>query len=168
MFSLLLRTCKILHTHLYMFSRRKYMKRVSLVVAALFVFAIGFSALTVPAQAQDFGSLLIQLETSVKYSSQSDSWRSRRSGWISQVRSCSNLSCYKSLLITFETNVKYDAQSDSWRSRRSGWLSRVRSAGSVSQLGRLMIEVETSIKYSAQSDSWRSSRSGWLSSVRSL
>jgi hypothetical protein len=143
-----------------------FMKKLLFIAMACAIFA---AAVTVNAQAQSFGQLLIECETSVNFSSQSDSWRSRRSGWISQVRSAGDdIDALKQLLIEFETNVKYEAQSDSWREQRSEWLEKVRNASSMSELGQLLIEVETSIKYSAQTSSWRNQRSSWLSRVRSL
>ena len=121
------------------------MKR-SLIIGLALLIVMPF--LAVKAEASPFGSLLIELETSVNFSSQTDQWRSRRGAWISQVRAAgNNLSALKRLLIEFETNVKFDAQVSSWRNTRSSWLSRVNSAGSISQLGQLMIEVETSINY---------------------
>ncbi len=140
-------------------------KYIILVCAALLLLPM----VPMKAQAGQFGDLLIELETSVNYSAQTDQWRSRRSGWISQVRSAGdNLELLKNLLIEFETNVKYDAQVGSWSSNRSEWLSNVRNADSINQLGQLMIEVETSINYSAQTSNWSSRRPGWLSRVRAV
>ncbi len=115
-----------------------------------------------------FGSLLIELETSVFYSYQTPQWRSRRSGWISDVRSAYTLDRMKALLIEFETNVNYSAQVNNWPSRRNAWLNRVRGSNSLSNLGGALVECETSILFSAQAPNWRSARSGWLSRARSL
>ncbi len=123
--------------------------------------------LPVKAQAGQFGNLLIELETSVNFSAQTNQWRARRSGWISEVRAAgSNLAALKRLLIEFETNVNYSAQVSNWSQRRNAWIARVNSAGSFQELGNEMIEVETSINYSAQTSSWRSRRAGWINRVR--
>jgi hypothetical protein len=138
-------------------------KIVILACAALIILPL----LPVKAQAS-MGDLMIELETSVNFSSQTDQWRSRRSGWISDVRSASNdLGALKRLLIEFETNVKFDAQVSSWRNRRNGWISNVNGAGNIQRIGQLMIEVETSINFSAQTSSWRTQRAGWINRVRS-
>jgi len=140
-------------------------KLIILACAALLILPM----IPMKAQAGQFGDLLVELETSVNFSSQTDQWRARRSGWISQVRSAGDdLGALKRLLIEFETNVKYDAQVSNWRNRRNAWLSRVNGAGSLNQLANLMIEVETSINYSAQTSSWRTQRAGWLSRSRSV
>lgn len=119
------------------------------------------------AQAGQFGDLLIELETSVNFSAQTDQWRARRSAWINEVRAAgSNLAALKRLLIEFETNVNYSAQVSNWSQRRNAWISRVNSAGSIQALGNAMIEVETSINFSAQTSSWRTRRAGWINRVR--
>jgi len=139
-------------------------KIVILACAALIILPL----LPVKAQANTFGQLMIELETSVNFSSQTDQWRSRRSGWINDVRSAGNdLGGLKRLLIEFETNVKFDAQVSSWRNRRNGWISNVNGAGNIQRLGQLMIEVETSINFSAQTSSWRTQRAGWINRTRS-
>ena len=117
-----------------------------------------------------FGDLLIQLETSVKYDSQTGNWRSRRSSWLSDVRSAGgNLSRMRELVIEFETNILSSGQNSGWLSNsRSSWVSRVRSAGSFHQLAVLLKECESNIKYSAQSDSWRDRRSSWISSINAI
>ncbi len=119
------------------------------------------------AQAGQFGELLIELETSVNFSAQTDQWRARRSAWISEVRAAgSNLAALKRLLIEFETNVNASAQVNNWMQRRNAWIARVNNAGSIQALGAAMIEVETSINYSAQTSSWRNRRNGWIARVR--
>ena len=139
-------------------------KFVILACAALLVLPL----ITEKASASTFGQLMIELETSVNFSAQTDQWRSRRSGWISEVRNAGNdVGALKRLLVEFETNVKYDAQVSNWSGRRNAWISRVNGAGSIQQLGQAMIEVETSINYSAQTSSWRNRRGGWVSAVRS-
>lgn len=151
---------------LKLFWRMYYMKKFSILLVSAAVFTF-FSMHEASATSQ-FGNLLIQLETSVKFSAQSSNWRSRRSGWIRRVRSCSNVSCMKALLKEFETNINYSAQSSSWRSSRSSWLRSVNQARSQGQLANTLLTVESSIKYSAQSDSWRSRRSSWRTQVRNL
>lgn len=117
-----------------------------------------------------FGELLIQLETSVKFDSQTGNWRSRRSSWLSDVRSAGgDLSRLRDLVIEFETNILSSGQNSDWLSNsRSSWVSRVRGAGSIHQLAVLLAECESNIKYSAQSDSWRDRRSNWVSQVNGL
>lgn len=141
------------------------MKKILLVaLGALLVLPL----IPMKAQAGQFGELLIELETSVNFSAQTDQWRTRRGAWINDVRSAgSNLAALKRLLIEFETNVNFSAQENNWAQRRNAWIARVNSAGSIQQLGAAMIEVETSIKFSAQTSSWRNRRAGWIARVRS-
>ncbi len=136
---------------------------------ALSCASIDLNNLAVPSgNLSQFGSLLIELETSVYFNYQTPQWRARRNGWISDVRTAYSLDRMKNLLIEFETNVNYSAQVNNWRNRRDNWLRGVRGAYSVHDLARYMIECETSILFDAQAPSWRSQRSGWLSRSRSL
>jgi len=118
----------------------------------------------------NFGDLLIQLETSINFSAQTDSWRNRRSSWLNDVRSASgNLERMKQLVIEFEVNIKSSAQNSSWLSNsRGSWVNRVRSAGSIGDLAVLLRECESNILYTAQSTGWRNSRSGWINSMQAL
>jgi hypothetical protein len=119
------------------------------------------------AQAQSLNSLMKTFETSVQFDSQSDSWRDRRAGWLSEVNSAS-IEGLKRLMIELEENIKYESQTDSWRDSRSGWVSRVRSCTSRTTLAQLLIELETSVKFESQSESWRDERDSWLSSCRAI
>ncbi len=119
-----------------------------------------------------FADLLIQLETSVNYSAQTSSWRSRRSSWLNDVRSAggsNNFQRMKDLVLEFETNILSSAQNGSWiRNSRGNWVARVRNARSLGELATLLIECESNILYTAQAGTWRNSRSGWISRMQAL
>jgi len=118
----------------------------------------------------NFGDLLIQLETSINYSAQTDNWRNRRAGWLNDVRGASgNVSRMRTLVLEFETNIRTSAQNSSWISNsRGSWVQRVRSANSIGQLSTLLMECESNILYTAQSSNWRNQRSGWTSQMQAL
>jgi predicted GNAT superfamily acetyltransferase len=135
----------------------------SLLAVALFAL-VGF---TQAVSAQSLGELMIEFETSVKYESQTDSWRSERSSWLSSARS-SDIGTLKNALLKLEQSINYSAQNDSWSSQRSTWISNVRSATTKQRLAALLIELETSVKYDAQNDSWSDERDSWLSRCRAV
>jgi hypothetical protein len=118
----------------------------------------------------NFGDLMIQLETSINFSAQTDSWRGRRSGWINDVRGASgNLNRMRELVLEFETNIRSNSQNSSWLSNsRGNWVRRVRSANSIRELAVLLRECESNILYTAQSSSWSNTRANWTSQVQSL
>jgi len=137
-------------------------------LAAVVLIAVSLAGAT-PAGAGQFGDLLVELETSIFYSAQSEEWRSRRSGWISDVRSAGDsVPALKRLLVEFETNINFSAQTSAWRSRRASWLRSVNDATTIRELARQMIVCETAINYSSQAAAWRSRRSAWLSRARSI
>ncbi len=142
------------------------MKKTALATIALMAISIASAK---PAGAGQFGDLLIELETSLYYSAQSEEWRSRRSGWISDVRTAGDsIPALKRLLVEFETHINYGAQTSAWRSRRASWLRSVEGASTLRELARLMIDCETAITYASQAPAWRSRRSGWLSRSRGI
>lgn len=139
------------------------------IVTAVFVFFLLSLVHTAPVSAGQFGDLLIELETSVFYNKQSDEWRNRRDGWMSDIRSAGdNIAALKRLLVEFETHLKYEAQTSVWRSRRAGWLQAVNNATTIRDLARQMITCETAINYSSQAAAWRSRRAEWLRRARAI
>jgi len=144
------------------------MKRI--IISSIMSAAV-FFAVTAQAQgsAGQFGELLIELETSVFFSVQSDEWRARRNGWIADIRSTGdNLPALKRFLVEFETHLNFNAASPVWRNRREGWLQNVNNARSIRDLAQQLILCETSISYSAQAQAWRSRRPSWISRARNL
>lgn len=136
---------------------------------ALFVCVMLALVQALPAEAGQFGDLMIELETSVFYSAQSDEWRSRRDVWIAEVRSAGdNVAALKRLLIEFETHLKYSAQTSVWRTRRAAWLQSVNNSTTIRDLARQMITCETAINYASQAAAWRSRRSAWLRNARAI
>ncbi len=123
--------------------------------------------------------LMLEVEESIKFTSQFPTWRSSRPGWIENVRRLMNDSpaeqdtpggdaTFNQLLIELETSVLYDFQTPQWRSRRPGWLAAVHSANDIGTLRELLLEFEREIQSNAQSQSWLSSqRLGWINRVRS-
>ena len=136
---------------------------------ALFICFMLALVQAVPAQAGQLGDLLIELETSVFYSAQSDEWRSRRDAWTADVRSAGeNVAALKRLLIEFETHLKFSAQTQAWRARRAAWLQSVNNSGTIRDLARQMITCETAINYASQAAAWRSRRAAWLRRARAI
>jgi len=117
-----------------------------------------------------FARLLVELETSVLFESQSPQWRTLRPSWLSRVQGAgSDIPSLKALLLEFEQHIKVGSQSREWVSRNRGrWVSRVRAASTVAELSTLMLEVEATINYQAQVPAWRAQRDGWMSRVREL
>jgi len=117
--------------------------------------------------ASPFGNYLLMLEASVKYSYQTSGWRSRRSGWIQEVRNAgNNVSELKRLLREFEREILSNGQSGNWG--RGDWVRRVGEAASISQLAALLLRVEQSILFRAQASSWRRRRPSWMAMVNRL
>lgn len=142
------------------------MKKIQIAIVVVFLLSFISQA---EVYAQQFGELLIELETSVFYSAQSPQWRSRRDAWIAEVRAAgNNVALLKRLLIEFETHLNYSAQTPMWRNRRAQWLRDVFNARTIRELAQQMIVCETAINFSAQAAAWRSRRSGWLARVRAL
>ena len=140
-------------------------------IISFIIGAVVLCAVTLQAQesTSQFGELLIELETSVFFSVQSDEWRARRNGWIADIRSAGdNLPALKRFLVEFETHLNFNAASPLWRNRRAGWLQSVKNARSLRELAQQMVVCETSISYSAQAQAWRSRRPVWISRARNL
>jgi len=111
-----------------------------------------------------FGDLLIELESNIEYSAQSQEWPGLRDSWMSAVRMAGGrVAALKEQVIVFERNLL----PESYRGgRRPGVAQNARSASSIAELKRVLVGIESSLDSSSKSGEWSGRRQEWLNRMR--
>jgi len=111
-----------------------------------------------------FGDLLIELESNIEYSAQSQEWPGLRDSWMSAVRRAGGrVAALKEQVIVFERNLL----PESYRGgRRPGVAQNARSASSIAELKRVLVGIESSLDSSSKSGEWSGRRQEWLNRMR--
>lgn len=162
------RTALNIHAHKFEIWR-KPMQKFSL----LFIVAISTLFFLLPTQApaqahSNFGTLLVELETCVKWDAQTDAWKSQRTAWIEKVHAATTVSEMKPLLVDFEKNIFYKSQVETWKASRPAWLERVKACETEPALAQCLLDVEVSILFDSQPEEWRQKRDAWIAKVQQL
>ncbi|MBS2039331.1 hypothetical protein JST97_30380 [bacterium] len=114
---------------------------------------------------QSLRPYVIQLESMMKWESNTPEWKGRRDAWAQEVLSSYYVPQVAKLLLELEAATDWKAVDVNWGKARAGWITKVKAVRSRKALGEQMQAFEAALKWEFMQEDWKTARDGWVENV---
>jgi len=74
---------------------------------------------------RELAAAIAGLEQNMGWDAVEPTWKTRRSGWVSEVQGAASMAAAARLLLELEGNTRWSAVHEAWKTDRDGWVRRV-------------------------------------------
>jgi hypothetical protein len=111
--------------------------------------------------------LMVEMETTTKWTAITDDWKDRRTPWAQEVLAAgNNYALLAELLLEYAKGLTRVAFTESWGGASNAWVEAVEQANSTQTLGQAMLDLAAHFKPEHRANMWLGRQADWTTEVQ--